>query len=88
MDVKLKIPAISKDEQSPLVLELTTFIEHQASHIQQLTEQIQQLKDEIARLKNQPPKPKIRPSKLEKNKDDNPKSREGKRPGCRTELFH
>jgi len=79
----LKPPTITKDENSPLVLQLSAFIEHQGVIILQQAEQIQQLKDEIARLKNQPPRPKIKPSRLE-NKTDNKKKRKGKkRPGSK-----
>ncbi|RZB32314.1 MAG: hypothetical protein SRB2_04319 [Desulfobacteraceae bacterium Eth-SRB2] len=78
-----KPPTIIKDEKSPIVLQLSTFIEHQGVIILQQAEQIQQLKDEIARLKNQPPRPKIKPSRLE-NKTDNKKKRKGKkRPGSK-----
>jgi hypothetical protein len=78
MRVSLKPPTIPGDDKSPLVLQLSTFIEHQASIIQAQAEEIQQLKDEIARLKNQPPRPKIKPSSLE-NKAAGKKKRKGKK---------
>ena len=62
MRVNLKLPNISEDEKSPLVVQLLALIEQQASITQQQAEQIQLLKDEIARLKGHNPKPKIRPS--------------------------
>jgi len=77
----LKPPIIPKDEKSPLVQELLSFIEQQASIIQYLIEENQKLKDEIARLKNQPPKPKIKPSSLGKKKKGKSKKSKGKRPG-------
>lgn len=78
MRVSLKPPTIPADEKSPLVLELSIFIEHQASIIQAQAEEIQQLKDEIARLKKQPPRPKIKPSRLE-NKAAGKRKRKGKK---------
>ena len=81
MRVNLKPPPIPADEKSPLVLQLSAFIEQQAAVIRQMAEEIQQLKDEIARLKSQPPRPKIRPSSLEKKKKRKSKSLKGKRPG-------
>jgi hypothetical protein len=68
MRVNLKLPNISEDEKTPLIIQLLALIEQQTSIIQQQAEQIQLLKDEIARLKNQNPKPKIRPSSLGKKK--------------------
>ena len=79
----LKPPIIPKDEKSPLVQELLSFIEQQASIIQYLIEENQKLKDEIARLKNQPPKPKIKPSSLGKKKKGKSKKSKGKRPGSK-----
>lgn len=70
-----KIPTISEEDRTPLVIELLQII-----HLQQET--IQGLNDEIARLKGQKPKPKIKPSKLEDpsaNKEKKP--HHGKRPG-------
>jgi hypothetical protein len=83
MRVNLKLPNISEDEKSPLVVQLLALIEQQASITQQQAEQIQLLKDEIARLKGQNPKPKIRPSSLEKNKKSKSKKSKGKRPGSK-----
>lgn len=81
MKAHLIPPPIPADEKSPLVLQLSAFIEQQAAIIRQMEEEIQLLKDEIARLKNQPPSPKIRPSSLEKKKKRRSKSFKGKRPG-------
>ncbi len=78
MRVSLKPPQIPEDERSPLVLQLSTFIEQQASIILAQAEEIQQLKDEIARLKNRPPRPKIQPSSLE-NKAAGKKKRKNKK---------
>ena len=83
MRVNIKLPNISEDDKSPIVVQLLELIEQQASTIQQQAEQIQLLKDEIARLKGQNPKPKIRPSSLEKNKKDKSKKSKGKRPGSK-----
>jgi hypothetical protein len=73
-----KIPFISEEERTPVVVTLLEVI-----HLQQ--EMIQQLRDEIAILKGQKPKPKIKPSQLEKDPKDNEggkrKSLDGKRPG-------
>jgi len=86
MRARIKPPEIAANEKSPLVLQLSAFVEQQASIIQSQAEQIQQLKDEIARLKNQPPRPKIRPSQLE-NRADRPngknKRKGKKRPGSK-----
>jgi len=79
----LKPPTIPEDEKSPIVLQLSAFIEQQASIIHQQAEQIQQLKNEIARLKNQPPKPDIKPSSLGKKKKGKSKKSKGKRPGSK-----
>ena len=81
MRVSIKPPTISGNEKSPLVLQLSTFIEHQASIIQAQAEDIQQLRDEIARLKNQPPRPKIKPSRLENKAVGKKKRKDKKRPG-------
>jgi len=82
----IKPPTILKDEKSPLVLQLASFIEQQGNIIQLQAEQIQKLKDEIARLKNQPPRPKIKPSSLN-NKTDYKKKRKGKkRPGSKKDI--
>ena len=82
MKETLKPPTILKDEKSPLILQLASFIEQQGVIIQLQAEQIQKLKDEIARLKNQPPRPKIKPSLS--NKTDYKKKRKGKkRPGSK-----
>jgi len=83
MKAKLIPPTIPEVEKSALVLELLAFIEHQGSIIQQQAEQIQQLKDEVARLKKQPARPKIEPSSLEKEKKNESKKSEGKRPGSK-----
>lgn len=69
-----KLPQISEEERTPLVLALLEMI-----HYQQ--EQIGILKDEIARLKGQNPRPKIRPSRLEKSRRRGKKKAKGKRPG-------
>ena len=86
MRVHLISPPIPTDEKSPLVLQLSAFIEQQAAIIRQMAEEIQLLKDEIARLKNQPPRPKIRPSSLEKKGKHKSKSLKGKRPGSQKRL--
>lgn len=83
MRVSLKPPAIPGNEKSPSVLQLSAFIEHQASIIEAQAEEIQQLKDEIARLKNQPPRPKIRPSSLVQKAGDKKKRKGKKRPGSK-----
>jgi hypothetical protein len=67
MATGLKIPSISEEERTPLVVSLLEIIRFQQ-------DQIQELRDEIARLKGQKPRPKIRPSPLEKD----PASREKK----------
>jgi hypothetical protein len=73
-----KIPFISEEERTPVVVTLLEVI-----HLQQ--EMIQQLRDEIAILKGQKPKPQIKPSQLEKNPTGNEgekrKGFDGKRPG-------
>ena len=71
--LKIKIPSIPEEEQTPFVKELLAVIEQQLAIIQQQSEEIQQLKDEIAHLKKQKTKPKISPSQLEKNR----KAKEG-----------
>jgi uncharacterized small protein (DUF1192 family) len=81
MKTKLNLPALTESEKSPVVIQLLSMIETQASIIGQLTEQIQLLKDEIARLKGQSPRPKIRPSQLEKKKTK--KSGKKKRAGSK-----
>ncbi len=53
MKVNLKLPNISEDEKTPIVVQLLELIEQQASIIQQQAVQIQLLRDEIARLKGQ-----------------------------------
>ena len=83
MSVNLKLPNISEDEKTPIVVQLLALIEQQASIVQQQAEQIQLLKDEIARLKNQNPKPKIRPSSLGKKKKDKSNKRKSKRAGSK-----
>ena len=65
-----KIPEISKEEQSPLVLLLLEIIEKQQ-------EEIQVLKDEIARLKNNPTRPKMKPSQIGKE-EQKERRREGR----------
>ena len=83
MSVSLKLPNISEDDKTPIVVQLLALIEQQASIIAQQAEQIQLLKDEIARLKGQNPKPKIRPSSLEKKKKSKSKKSKSKRPGSK-----
>ena len=69
-----KLPRISEEERTPLVLALLERIHYQH-------EQIGILKDEIARLKGQNPRPKIKPSRLEKSRRKGKKKAKRKRPG-------
>lgn len=72
MSGALKIPEISDEERTPLVMALLEIVQ-----IQQ--ELIQELRDEIARLKGQKPKPRIKPSTLGKSRNKDKKGRAGSR---------
>ena len=77
-----KLPAISKEELTPLVLNLLEIISQQQEQLHWQQEQIQALKDEIARLKGQKPRPEIKPSKLEREPAAKGKrGNDSKRPG-------
>lgn len=67
-----KVPKVSEEDKTPLVVNLLEII-----HLQQ--EQIQELKDEVARLKGNNPKPKPKPSAL--SQGGGGRKGEGKRPG-------
>ena len=70
-----RIPDISLEERTPLMVTLLEIIHLQREHIQRL-------KDEIARLKGQKPRPRIKPSKLEGGSlDEGEKEVAGQRPG-------
>lgn len=70
-----RIPDISVEERTPLLVRLVEIIHLQREHIQRL-------KDEIARLKGQKPRPRIKPSKLEGGSlDEGEKEVAGQRPG-------
>ena len=69
-----KIPCISEEERTPVVVVLLEIIAL-------LKEQLQALKDEIARLKGHKPKPNIQPSRLEKDSQSKEKNGTGNRPG-------
>jgi hypothetical protein len=59
------LPEIPEAEQTPLVKQLVSVIEHLADRVGQLEELNAQLKDEIAVLKGLKPRPKIQPNRLE-----------------------
>jgi len=67
-----QILKMSKDEPSPIVLELIDYIKQQG-------DTIQKLKDEIAELKGQKSKPKIKPSNLEKKTNKRKKNNKSKK---------
>lgn len=69
-----KIPDISENERTPLVVHLLEVIRYQS-------EIIQRLRDEIAILKGDKPKPDIKPSGMEKGEKKSAGSSSGKRPG-------
>src|ERR1700752_1344476 len=63
--MKLDLPDIPAEEQTPLVESLLAIIRVQQERIQHLEATVQQLRDEIALLKGQKPRPDLRPSLLE-----------------------
>lgn len=65
MDIKIQIPEIPEEEQTPTVKALLNIISQCVQIIEMQDKEIQLLKDEIARLKGRSPKPKIKASKLE-----------------------
>ena len=67
MDIKIQIPEIPEEEQTPTVKALLNIISQCVQIIEMRDKEIQLLKDEIARLKGRSPRPKIKASKLEED---------------------
>ena len=67
MEIKIKVPQISEDENTPTVKELLNIISQIVEFNNQLSQENQYLRDEIAKIKGGNPKPKIRPSAMDKD---------------------
>jgi predicted KAP-like P-loop ATPase len=67
MDIKIQIPEIPEEEQTPTVKALLNIISQCVQIIEMRDKEIQLLKDEIARVKGRSPRPKIKASKLEED---------------------
>ena len=63
--MKVELPIIRPEEQTPLLEALVAIIQQLADRIGQQDVTIQQLRDEIAQLKGQKPRPTLQPSVLE-----------------------
>jgi hypothetical protein len=79
--MKLALPEIRPEEQTPLVEALLGMIRQLLDRVGQLEETNQQLRDEIAVLKGQKPRPDIKPSVLEATPPKTAGPAAGKRPG-------
>lgn len=79
--MKVELPIIRPEEQTPLVEALVAIIQQLADRVGQHDVTIQQLRDEIAQLKGQKPRPTLQPSVLERAPAPPTPSEGGKRPG-------
>jgi hypothetical protein len=64
-----EIPVISREELTPLVIELVSLIHGLLEQNQQQRNELQQMRDEVAVLKGEKAKPKFKPSKMDQNTD-------------------
>ncbi len=67
MDIKIQIPEIPEEEQTPTVKALLNIISQCVQIIEMQDKEIQLLQDEIARVEGGSPRPKIKASKLEED---------------------
>lgn len=79
--MKVEIPPIRPEEQTPLVEALVAILQQLVDRVGQQDVTIQQLRDEIAQLKGQKPRPTLRPSELERAPAQTTPPEGGKRPG-------
>jgi len=79
--MKVELPIIRPEEQTPLVEALVAIIQQLADRVGQQDVTIQQLRDEIAQLKGQKPRPTLQPSMLERAPAPPTPPEGGKRPG-------
>ena len=79
--MKVELPIIGPEEQTPLVEALVAIIQQLADRVGQQDVTIQQLRDEIAQLKGQKPRPTLQPSMLERAPAPPTPPEGGKRPG-------
>src|SRR6516165_11924543 len=79
--MKVELPIIRPEEQTPLVEALVVIIQQLADRVGQQDVTIQQLRDEVAQLKGQKPRPTLRPSVLERAPAPPTPPEGGKRPG-------
>jgi hypothetical protein len=79
--MKVELPIIRPEEQTPLVQALVAIIRQLADRVGQQDVTIQQLRDEIAQLKGQKPRPTLQPSMLERTPAPPTPPEGGKRPG-------
>jgi len=79
--MKVEIPPIRPEEQTPLVEALVAILQQLIDRVGQQDVTIQQLRDEIAQLKGQKPRPTLRPSELERAPAQTTPPEGGKRPG-------
>lgn len=79
--MKVELPIIRPEEQTPLVEALVAIIQQLADRVGQQDVTIQQLRDEIAQLKGQKPRPTLQPSVLERAPAPPTPPEGGKRPG-------
>jgi hypothetical protein len=79
--MKVELPIIRPEEQTPLVEALVAIIQQLVDRVGQQDVTIQQLRDEVAQLKGQKPRPTLRPSVLERAPAPTAPPEGGKRPG-------
>lgn len=79
--MKVELPIIRPEEQTPLLEALVAIIQQLADRVGQQDVTIQQLRDEIAQLKGQKPRPTLQPSVLERAPAPPTPPEGGKRPG-------
>lgn len=79
--MKVELPIIRPEEQTPLVETLVAIIQQLADRVGQQDVTIQQLRDEIAQRKGQKPRPTLQPSMLERAPAPPTPPEGGKRPG-------
>lgn len=79
--MKVELPIIRPEEQTPLVQVLVAIIQQLADRVGQQDVTIQQLRDEIAQRKGQKPRPTLQPSVLERAPAPPTPPEGGKRPG-------
>lgn len=79
--MKVEIPIIRPEEQTPLVEALVAIVQQLVDRLGQQDVTIQQLRDEIAQLKGLKPRPTLQPSVLERAPASPTPPQGGKRPG-------